>query len=961
MPDRKPVRVAREWGGVLLAGLLSACGGGGGTRADPPPVSPPPTSPPPAPPDTPPVVEPPNPAYGQHLALTGADLAHEAGWTGDGIRIGVVDSGVNRSHPALSERVVANLTYIDPNANDLSVDDVVGHGTAVAQVIAGQPFGQWPGGIAPEAEIVSARIISDEPPEDDGSGEGNEVDGALGLAPIHRDLIDRGARIMNNSWGGLYWTNPAATAPIADEYRPFIVDHGGLVVFSTGNAGFDDPSDMAALPSQAGTGGATPAADLERGWIAVTALDADDPLRLAEYANACGIAMHYCLAAPGTVVVTGNDDAPDAPEYWRWSGTSFSAPIVSGAAALVWEAFPYFDNDLVRQTLLGTATDLGAPGVDAVFGNGAVDIAAAVRGPSRLDWGDMTVRFDGITSAWGNPLSGDGALIKEGSGTLRLDAADIGNLGGLQVRGGRLVTNGDIAGDVLVGRAGTFVPGFGEYVEGTVSPAPGLRIGGSLDNAGRVELRGLTGAPASPNVVSQTRVEGDYLQRDGATLAVELGRQLSVTGNVVLEGGELHVLGTMPGYTASSRETVLLSQGGVEGEFDTLGWAGTLFLDAEIQYGPNVVDLFIRRLDVAAAARSMARMTPAALSASDRVEAAFQGLDAGGAATEEFSRIAGEFQHLEDEARARAALDSLSGESHALATSLAFDAIDMGRRALSSRFGALRPGNGDAGAWKQSLGQGGRLGLAGGGFALDGWMLGRDQALSGGLVGGFAFGESRADGRVGGNRDRSRERQTQASLYLGRLFADGYALAQAGFGQFDRDLERGLFSGAEMRAGVAGAYSGDFSTLGVEAGRLHRIGGVDVASYLGADHVRLGNDAFREWGSGFALRADAATLRRTQAVAGLRAGFDWRGARLHAYSEWQQVLDADGFDVAASFVGIDSWAPLPLAAAAKSGGMFGIGIEAGLGRNAALSLGFDQRFGPRGDERMGSVRYAFGF
>src|SRR5690606_24501824 len=127
-------------------------------------------------------------AYLNHLSWTGAGDAHEAGLSGEGIRIGVVDSGVNREHPALAGQVVANLTYIDPNTNNLSVDDVLGHGTAVSQIIAGQPFGQWPGGIAPGAEIVSARIISDEPPEDDGSGEGNEVDGALGLAPIHQDL-----------------------------------------------------------------------------------------------------------------------------------------------------------------------------------------------------------------------------------------------------------------------------------------------------------------------------------------------------------------------------------------------------------------------------------------------------------------------------------------------------------------------------------------------------------------------------------------------------------------------------------------------------------------------------------------------------------------------------------------------------------------------------------------------------
>src|SRR5690606_29746259 len=144
----------------------------------------------------------------EHLADTNAGAAHALGFTGEGLRIGFVDSGVRRDHPALAGRVSANLVYIDPRENNLDVDDVVGHGTAVAQAAAGAPFGAWPGGIAPGAGIVSARIISDEPPEDDGSGEGNEVDGPLGLAPIHRDLIARGVRIMNNSWGGLYWTNP---------------------------------------------------------------------------------------------------------------------------------------------------------------------------------------------------------------------------------------------------------------------------------------------------------------------------------------------------------------------------------------------------------------------------------------------------------------------------------------------------------------------------------------------------------------------------------------------------------------------------------------------------------------------------------------------------------------------------------------------------------------------------------
>ncbi|MEQ4575578.1 MAG: S8 family serine peptidase, partial [Gammaproteobacteria bacterium] len=416
------VRAARTLLASALALALVGCGGGGGggsVRPEPPPASPPPAPPPTTPPPTTPPPSTPQPAVDAHLALTDTRPAHDLGYTGAGYRIGVVDTGVNRNHPALQGRVVANYTYVDPSANNLRVDDVVGHGTTVAQLAAGAPVGNWPGGIAPGAQIVSARIINDKEPEDDGSGEGNEVNGALGMQAVHDDLVAAGVRIMNNSWAGLYWTNPSATAPIANEYRNFIFANDGLVVFAAGNDGRSDPSDMAALPSQPGPNGTRPAADLERGWLAVAALDTANPSRLADYSNACGVAMRYCLVAPGTSMFTGHDDTAGSISYWYGSGTSFAAPLVSGAAALVWQAFPYFNNDLVRQTLLGTATDLGAPGVDPVFGYGLLDVGRAVLGPAKFDWGDVSVSFDG-TSTWSNPISGGGGLVKRGTGTLVL-------------------------------------------------------------------------------------------------------------------------------------------------------------------------------------------------------------------------------------------------------------------------------------------------------------------------------------------------------------------------------------------------------------------------------------------------------------------------------------------------------------------------------------------------------------
>ncbi|HZW17377.1 MAG TPA: S8 family serine peptidase [Luteimonas sp.] len=930
-------RLAPIAAAMLAAGLLAGCGGSGNNvRVPPPPISPPPVAPPPGPP----VVEDPNPAYSQHLAVTHADAAHAAGFTGEGVRIGIIDSGVNRDHPALQGRVVSNLTYIDGSRNDLTVDDVVGHGTAVAQAAAGAPFGAWPGGIAPGAEIVSARIINDEAPEDDGSGEGNEVHGALGLAPIHDDLIARGVRIMNNSWGGLYWNDPGATAPIAGEYRRFITDNDGLVVFAAGNSSFADPSDMAALPSQAGPGGSLPAADLERGWLTVVALSEGSANQLADYSNACGIAMHYCLAAPGTVVVTGTDDAPDSPEYWKWSGTSLAAPLVSGTAALVWEAFPYFDNDLVRQTILGTATDIGDTGVDATFGYGQLDAGRAVLGPARFDWGDVTVDFDGIESTWGNPITGDGGLVKRGTGTLVLgESSDY--LGDTRVEGGtlRIIDNNTLASDVFIGADGTLA-GYGGV--------------GSVHNDGTLQV--------DDHVFN---VHGDYHQSAQGRLAVVLGNEFLVAGTAFIDG-ELYVLGANDGYTASGRVTVLAANA-ISGTFAELGAAPSVFLEGTLAYSDTNVFLDITRMDVTAAAMALGRLPASSMASAERVENAFRRIDeqqatGDGVIGDGFIRAAGAFQGITSEAAARRALSSLSGNAHAAAASMTFDSIDLGRRALSSRFADFAGRPDRAGAWTQVLGRGGQGGFIGDDFSVDGWMLGRDRRIGDRAVAGFAFGETRAHDALGDDRERSRDRQTQGRLYAGSLLGDGYLLGQLGTGHFDRNIERQLFTGEDRRPGVSSRYGGDYFTANVEAGYRLRAGGGELVPYLGMEHARLRSDGFLEQGAdGFGLQGNGWTSSRTQAIAGFRAGYDWRGLDVHGYAEWQQTLAADGLEAQAGFVGADAWAPLPGLQPARSGGLYGLGVSAWLSRNSVLGLGYDQRFGPRGDARTVSMRYVLGF
>ncbi|MDI9239535.1 S8 family serine peptidase [Lysobacter sp. LF1] len=912
---------------LLCTGLvgLAACGGGGGggnVRSNEPAIVPSTPNPPPA--TQPPVVSTPNPAYSAHISLTGADVAHNAGVTGAGVRIGVIDTGVMRTHPALSPRVVANLNYVGA-PNNLAVDDVVGHGTAVSQIAAGTPFGAWPGGIAPGAEIVSARIIADEEPKDDGSGQGNEVDGALGLAAIHQDLINRGVRVMNNSWGGLYWTNPAATAPIAAEYRPFIINNNGLVVFATGNEAHANPSSMAALPSQLGPNGTLPAADLERGWLAVTAVNPSNINQLdvgsngLVYANACGEAMRYCLAAPGTVAVTGKDDKPTSPTYWRWAGTSLSAPQVSGAAALVWQAFPYFNNDLVRQTLLGTARDIGVSGVDPVFGYGLLDAGKAVKGPGRFDWGDVTVNFDGITSTWSNQITGAGGLIKQGTGTLRIDGS-LSYTGRTQVLGGTLdLTRSALPSTTLIGAQGRLM----------------LRGGSSygIENQGRLDVLG-------------TFPVSSYLHGANATLAFNVGDYLNVMGTAQINGGTVQVLGVKSGYVWTAHEPVLKAWT-LTGQFNALTAAQGVFLNGSLSYDPTTVWLNITRLDVTAAAQSMG-LTTQSVGSAQRVEGAFDEIDAGagaqGAVGNGFLSGAGAIQGSPTAAAAERTLSSLSGELHSADATFALMAIEGNRRALESRVDEVLDAPA-GGAWYDQL----TAQRAMSQFDLDasGWVVGQDRRHGERLTLGAALSQTDAYAYHDQRYDRERNRQLEAQFYAAYDLGAAYLLGSLSMGNMQRWTQRDVLLGEEAFR-VRTDYADRYASANLQAGIPFHVGNGRLTPYAGMQSLRLERNGFSEDGAvGFGLSTSDSSMTVNQALLGARYATGWRTGSTHwdlqARLEWQRLLSQSGGDIEARFTALDVWSPILGNGIDRDVGVFGFGLGTWLRGGSRLGFDLDAR------------------
>ncbi len=914
---------------VLLTLALAACGGGSSVH--------------PAATSTPPTPTTQQPPIDAQLSITNTYAAHAAGYTGKGVTIGFVDSGIMRSNPTVAGRVTAEYIDVDPSTNDTSIDDVVGHGTWVSEIAAGTPFDKFPGGIAPGADLVSARIIDDNAPSDNGSTPPSTVTAADAtfFQQVNQQMIDSGVMVMNNSWGGITWDTSDASVNQAFDaaYSPFVNQQDGLVVFAAGNDSNPNPSTIAALPSVA--------PDLEKGWLAVVAVNSNDPTQLDGYSNKCGIAMDYCLAAPGDVIVLDKNTTASTtnPTYLIVQGTSLAAPQVSGAAALVWQAFPYFNNDLVRQTLLGTADPLGGSQPNPTFGYGELDVGKAVQGPEQFNWGDVSVSFDNMTSTWSNDIGGAGGLLKNGTGTLVLAGND-SYTGGTQVLGGSLQAAHALPGDVTVGGSGT------------LDSVPGVT--GSISNSGTVVVKG-----------GDTTVGGDYTQAGTGTLSVSLGSLLGVTGNAQL-AGTLNILGEDSGYV-SNDHTDVLDAGSVQGTFAQLTTSPGVFLNTTIQYTADSVWLDTTSLNITQAAQAMAIRDPASSAAAARVQSGFDAIDSnlakGGTVAPGVLQGAGAIQHAATPASARATLQSLSGQLHAASAAMLFDSIDATGSALAQHFDDLLGGQTRPGSWYRGLDWQGNLqraGYAGATFRSDGGIVGADFRVGAHALLGYAVGASHGYGQLDAAWDHGQTWTEHAMFYGGVVQGPWYAMAQVGGGWYRADMQRLLLLGG-LAAPVGSNFSGSYVDGSLEGGYAFHAGATRITPFVDARYQRLNQGAFAETGGlGFGLKADAHTVGRLQAGIGVRAQRGWRLAngmwmQWDGSAAWRHALHQYGDAFDASFTGFNDWMPIDGVGLSRDESVLRAGVSLWPSRAFALRLGFTREQGSRQQSSSAMLQGSFAF
>lgn len=276
-----------------------------------------------------------DPGWGNQYNMTA--IRAPAGWalnTGAvWVTIAILDTGVDLSHPDLFVRILPGYDFVN---NDNDPQDDNGHGTHVAAIAAASTNnGEGVAGVNWGANILPVKVLNS-------SATGTYANVAAGIVWA----TENGAQVINLSLGG-----PAPSFVLNDAVN-YAYQRGVILVASTGNAG---------APSVLYPAAYDPV-------IAVGATDSGN--NLAGFSN---YGPEVDVVAPGVNIYS----AFPGGGYGYRSGTSMSAPHVSGLAALLW-GIPGNGPARIRALIESNALDLGSPGWDVFFGSGLIQMDAAI-------------------------------------------------------------------------------------------------------------------------------------------------------------------------------------------------------------------------------------------------------------------------------------------------------------------------------------------------------------------------------------------------------------------------------------------------------------------------------------------------------------------------------------------------------------------------------------------------------
>ena len=334
------------------------------------------------------------------LEVINAHKAYGYGLTGSGETIAILDAGFSTSHDELDSKTI---TQYGTQTAATGVNATADHGLIVSSVAAGEDDGTGMQGVAPGVSLHWASY--------------NQRNGNTYYPTHWANATDNAssAVVQNNSWGIDYqidtlqsdissnsWTNAygiaqkfhssgyTANETSANAYITALdnfQDHGVVVYALSNTSSYTDADFQAALPVLF--------SQLEEAWITAVNVEITGSSGNETYTRKsapCGSTGKYCLGADGYQIVGAAYDSSATNLYWQGvSGTSFVAPQISGAVALLAEAFPNHNPEQLTDRLLASADNTFfshdaavtfgngvSHGYDDEFGHGILDIYAAL-------------------------------------------------------------------------------------------------------------------------------------------------------------------------------------------------------------------------------------------------------------------------------------------------------------------------------------------------------------------------------------------------------------------------------------------------------------------------------------------------------------------------------------------------------------------------------------------------------
>ena len=758
-------------------------------------------------------------------------------------------------------------------------------------------------------------------------------------------------------------------------FRDAVENKGGLFIWSAGNKANQNASVEAGFPYFDKR--------LEPGWISVVGVSAKKGSQynvLDDLSKAGSEAAYWSISADEDGVLKITSISP--PNGSIGSGSSYAAPRVTRAAALVYDKFDWMTADQIRQTLFTTTdkTELSQDPVtmseanlrnvtmfpDSTYGWGMLNEKRALKGPGAFmdvtKYGDTSIFKAnlpaGKVSYFDNDIYGNGGLEKLGAGTLHLTGNNSFS-GGSTVTAGTLEIHQIHSSPITVGAGGTLVlnpkaiVGYdtsGFSLIGTVNPQEITHSGIKVKNYGNVKFNGNTAI-----------IGGDYVAYNGSNTQVGFKNSVKVLGTIRIENANISILSN--DYVTKNEIATVMEGQSVEGNIANVETNGMRTASAEVRDGKVIATLSRQNVvdyvgeDASASTKNVA----------GNVEKVFEDLDnkiEKGIATEKEVLAARTLQTMAT-STFTSATEVMSGEIYASAQALTLSQAQDVNRDLSNRFSRidnLKNSKDDTEVWFSALGGAGKLrrdGYASADTRIVGGQAGIDKRFSPTTTLGLALNYSYAKANFDKYAGESKSDMVGLSLYGKQdLGNDFYLAGRLGLANISSKVERELLTATGDRIeGKINHHDKMLSTY-LELGKKFNW----FTPFVGISQDYLRRGSFDESTATWGIKADKKTYRATNFLVGARAEYVADKYKLHA--SLSHSINTDKRDLAyeGRFVGSNVAQKYYGVKQAKNTTWIGFGafreitpafgvygnidfrIESNKGRDSVISTGIQYRF-----------------